>query len=78
MPKTRVRPDLALYSLMVIAVARLIGFDVSSPPAIPSGAPRMNHTWETRHLAGPIQDAGSADHRGSVSASLRRCGLVEA
>src|ERR1044071_9400287 len=36
-----------------------------------SGAPRTNHTSETRHLAGSIRDVGSAGRRASVSAGLR-------
>ena len=51
---------------------------VLSPAAIPAGAPRKNHTWETRHLAGPIRDVGSAGHGESVSAGLRRHRLGEA
>ena len=51
---------------------------VLSPAAIPAGAPRKNHTWETRHLAGPIRDVGSAGHGESVSAGLRRRRLGEA
>ena len=39
---------------------------------VQSGALRKNHTVEIRHLVGPIRDAGSAGHRESVSAGLRR------
>ena len=49
-------------------------FDLSSA-AFPSGAPRMNHTKETRHLAGSTQGVGSAGPRESVSAGLRTYGL---
>ena len=48
---------------------------VLGPPAIPSGAPRKNHTWETRHLAGPIRDVGSGGRRESVAGAPRRCGF---
>ena len=39
---------------------------------VQSGALRKNHTVEIRHLVGPIRDVGSAGHRESVSAGLRR------
>ena len=44
----------------------------------PSDAPRKSHTWESRHLAGPIRDVGSADPGESVSAGLRTYGVDEA
>ena len=43
-----------------------------------SGALRKNRTWETRRLVRSIRDVGPAGRHESVSASLRRCGLVEA
>src|SRR4029077_15940023 len=39
------------------------------------GAPRKNHTWDTRHLARPIRDVGSADRRESVSGARCKCGF---
>jgi hypothetical protein len=45
---------------------------------VQSSAPRKNHTWDTRRLAGAIQDAGPAGRHESVSAGLRRWKLVEA
>ena len=50
---------------------------VLSPATIPAGAPRKNHTWETRHLAGPTRDVGSAGRRESVSAGLCMYGFGE-
>ena len=35
--------------------------------AAPSGAPRKNHKWETRHLAVPIRDVGAAGRCESVA-----------
>jgi len=43
-----------------------------------SGAPRKNHTWETRHLAGSIQDVATAGRYESASADLRTYGVGEA
>src|SRR5262245_829498 len=43
----------------------------------PPGAPRKNHTWGTRHLAGSIPDVASADPRESASADLRKSGFRE-
>src|SRR5437899_6286238 len=48
---------------------------VSKHRAISSGAPRKNHTTETRHLAGSIRDVGPADHCGSVAVVLSKCGF---
>jgi hypothetical protein len=57
---------------------RYSGVAVSRRPAFLSGAPRKSHTWETRHLAGPIRGVGSAGRRESVSAVLRTYGVGEA
>ena len=54
-----------------------VRFDLSSA-AFSSGAPRKNHTSETRHLAGPTRDVGSAGRRESVSAGLCRYEVGEA
>lgn len=40
-----------------------------------SGAPRKSHTWETRHLAGPIRGVGYAGRCESVSAGLHMYGV---
>jgi len=57
---------------------RYSGVAVSRHRVFSSGAPRKNHTWETRHLAGPTRDVGSAGRRESVSAGLRRYKVGEA
>lgn len=46
--------------------------------AMPSAGLRKNHTLATGRLTGSILDAGSADHRESASADLRRSELAEA
>ena len=51
---------------------------VSTHRVFPSGAPRKNHTWETRHLAESIRDVGSAGRYESASAVLRTSGVGEA
>ena len=53
---------------------RCSGVGVSGRRVFSPGAPRKNHTLETRHLAGSIRDVGSEGRRESVSAGLRRYG----
>src|SRR5947209_9346800 len=45
--------------------------------AVPSGAPRKNHTAGIRHLARPIRDVGFAGRRESVAGARCRCGFGE-
>ena len=51
---------------------------VSDYRAVPSGAPRTNHTWEICHLALPNQGVESEGRRESVAGAPRKCGLVGA
>jgi hypothetical protein len=53
------------------------GVAVSTHRVFSSDAPRKNHTWETRHLAGSIRDVGSAGRYESASADLRTSGVGE-
>ena len=53
------------------------GVAVTTHRVFPSIAPRKNHTWETRHLAEPIRDVGSAGRYESASADLRTYGAGE-
>ena len=52
-------------------------FPASDYPAVPSGAPRKNHTWDICHLARPIRDVGSEGRRESVAGARCRCGFGE-
>jgi hypothetical protein len=47
----------------------------SRQQAISSGAPRKNHTWETRHLAESTRDVGSAGRRESFATGASKCGF---
>ena len=51
---------------------------VTTHPAFLSDAPRKNHMWGIRRLAGPIRDVGFANRRESVSAGLRKYGVRKA
>ena len=51
---------------------------VSTHPTFLSDAPRKNHMWGIRRLAGPIRDVGFADRRESVSAGLRKFAVRKA
>ena len=57
---------------------RCSGVAVLGHSVFPSGAPRKNRTWGTRHLAGPTRDVGSAGRRESFSGGLRMYGVGEA
>ena len=68
----------AVALLKAIVIVRHSGVAVSRHRVFSSGAPRKNHTSETRRLAGPTQDVGSAGRRESVSAGLRMYKVGEA
>ena len=48
-------------------------FFVSTDRAVPSGAPRKNHTSVICHLVRPIRDVEPAGHHESVAGAPRRC-----